>query len=387
MRRSEENASKPRIALVGPVYPFRGGISHYTSHLANHLIDEGYLVRVFSFRRQYPAFMYPGETDRDPSLQLVACEALYILDPLYPWTWWKCVREIERYKPNLAILPWWTTFWGPAFAYLLSSLRRKGIRTAVLIHNVVPHEARVWDRWISQFALRRTNFFIAQTMEQKERLIQIHPSADVKVSPHPIYDQFPGQRIDSYQAREKLKLPMDHKILLFFGIVRPYKGLMQLLDTVAVLRDRKFPVTLVVVGEFWEPLEQYTQKIQALGLGEEVRLIPGYAPNEILPLYFSSADLFVAPYIGGTQSGAVKLAMGFGLPVLISRQISDEILDQLAGQGVTISTPEDPQRFADDVQASLDSQRSNYLDSKAVNGSWSNLIQKIIGFAMPQNND
>jgi len=386
MNRSEENTKKPRIALIGPVYPFRGGIAHYTSHLANHLSDEGFPVNVFSFRRQYPAFLYPGETDRDPSLQPIASEAQFILDPLYPWTWQECVRKIEQYRPNLAILPWWTTFWGPAFGYILSSLKRKGVRTAVLIHNVVPHEAKIWDRWISQFALRRTNNFIAQTVEQKDRLLQIHPDADIKVSPHPIYDQFPGQRIDAHQAREKLNLPEDRKILLFFGIIRPYKGLMQLIDAMKVLRDRKCPVTLVVVGEFWEPLEQYKQKIQALGLDEEVRIIPGYAPNEMLPLYFSSADIFVAPYIGGTQSGAVKLAMGFGLPVIISRQISDEILDQLVGRGVTISTPEDPHQFAEDIQAVLALPLENYRNSTSMDSGWSNLIEKIAGFAIPKKN-
>ena len=371
---------KPRIALIGPVHPFRGGISHYTSHLASHLLQDGFPVAIFSFRRQYPSWLYPGETDRDPSLEPIQSEAQYNLDPLYPWTWVQCIRLIQQFKPDLVLFPWWTTFWGMAFAYLLWALKRKGINTAVLVHNVLPHEAKPWDRWITKITLRQTDQFIVQTSEQGAKLKEIHPGAKIAQAPHPVYDQFPNQRMDQRDARAQLHLPLDGKLLLFFGIVRPYKGLANLIDAMSELRKDHEPVHLVVTGEFWEPLEKYRAQIQSLGLNEAVTIFPGYATNESLPLYFSAADLLVAPYIGGTQSGSVKLAMGFGIPVLVSRTITDELLLRYEGQGVTISSLGTTQMLAQDIRKALNSAPAGLKLKEAIDSSWKDMIQKIVSF-------
>ena len=145
-----------KVALVGPVYPFRGGIAHYTSHLASHLEEAGVEVRVFSFRRQYPSWLYPGESDRDPSLEPIKSSAIYDLDPIYPWTWEKCFHQIKSFEPDLVLIPWWTTFWGLAFVRLMQLSKKADLRTAVLIHNVIPHEAKPWDRYLTRLTLSQT---------------------------------------------------------------------------------------------------------------------------------------------------------------------------------------------------------------------------------------
>ncbi len=379
--------TKPRIALIGPVYPFRGGISHYTSHLANHLVTEGYPVSVFSFRRQYPSWLYPGETDRDSSLEPIRSEAQFILDPLYPWTWVKCVQKIKQFKPDLVLIPWWTTFWGFSFSFLLRTLKQNHINTAVLIHNVLPHEAKPWDRWITKETLRQTDNFIVQTTTQENRLCSILPKSNIRKSSHPIYDQFPGKRIDQTNARAKLGLPNDRKILLFFGIVRPYKGLNHLIDAMAVLHHLDKNIHLLIVGEFWESLEDYRKQILNLNLTEMITVHPGYASNESLPAYFSAVDLFVAPYIGGTQSGAVKLALGFGTPVLVSSHIVDDLLVKLEGRGVTITDLEGPQKLAQDIQQALESCPAGLIDMATVDYGWADLVAKIVSFTQPSQNE
>lgn len=377
------DTSKPRIAIIGPVYPFRGGISHYTSHLANHLVNEGYPVSIFSFRRQYPSWLYPGETDRDPSLQPIQSDAQYILDPLYPWTWTECFQQLQQDKPDLVVFPWWTTFWGFAYGYLLKRLQKAGINTTVLIHNVLPHEAKPWDRWITRETLRQSNNFIVQSTEQGARLRSILPSARILKAPHPVYDQFPGKRMDSMTARDQLGLPNDCKILLFFGIVRPYKGLNHLIDAMAVLHDMGQNIHLLVVGEFWESLDHYRKQIQELNLTQKITIYPGYASNESLPIYFSAVDLLVAPYIGGTQSGAVKLALGFGTPVLVSRLLADDLLLKLEGKGVTITNLENPQIIAQDILKALGSSKKGLVQIDSTDSGWNELITNIIHFAHP----
>lgn len=368
-----------KIVLVGPVYPYRGGIAHYTSHLANHLKNCGVEVKTFSFRRQYPQWLYPGESDRDPSLQAIKSDASYDLDPLYPWTWEKSIRKITAYQPDLVLLPWWTTFWGMAFGWMLFRLKKKGVRTAVLIHNVIPHEAKPWDRLITKTTLTQSNNFIVQTQSQKERLLEIHPLPNIRMAPHPVYDQFPGLKMETREAREKQNLPEDKRIVLFMGIIRKYKGLHQLVDSIRLLRDMNEPIHLVIAGEFWDPIDEYQEQIKNSNLEDHITIIPGYIPNEKIPVLFSACDLLAAPYKGGTQSGVVKLAMGFGLPVLISKQITDDLLNQYLDKGVTITTMETPEKLATDILAALNfGNTQEYGDS--LNQSWDVMINQILSY-------
>ena len=104
-----------RLAMVGPVYPYRGGISHFNSQLAHKLIDHGHDVNMFSFRRQYPGWLYPGTSDKETGAPTDQIEAQYLLDPIYPWTWVKTAAAIEKSNPEAVIIHWWVTFWSPAY--------------------------------------------------------------------------------------------------------------------------------------------------------------------------------------------------------------------------------------------------------------------------------
>lgn len=370
------------IALIGPVYPFRGGIAHYNSHLARHLQDQGYQVSIFSFRRQYPSWLYPGESDRDPSQEPLQVAASFLLDPLYPWTWFQCAHEVIKTKPDLIVIPWWITFWAPAFGILIRSLKKK-IPVIVLIHNVIPHESKFWDKGLTKFALAKASGYIAQTEDQKQKLIDLLPETvqKVKLCPHPIYDLISGQQMDQEEARKSLELPLDKQNLLFFGIVRAYKGLHQLIDAMAILDMRGNAPTLTIAGEFWEKIEEYNLHVKQVGIGHLVHIFPGYQPDEKLPLYFSAADLLVAPYLRGTQSGVVKLALGAGLPVLLSSSITDPLLEQLVGKGVSFCNPLSPEEFADQIKKALETSSYKINSKEIASMSWQSLVQTIEEFA------
>jgi D-inositol-3-phosphate glycosyltransferase len=366
------------LAIIGPVYPFRGGIAHFNSHLALHLQDQGNRVSVFSFRRQYPSWLYPGESDRDPSLKPLQVPAKFLLDPFYPWTWFDTMSAIEKSQPDVIIVPWWVTFWAPAFGILIRSLQKK-FPVIVLIHNVIPHENKFWDKSLTRFALAKATGYITQTEEQYRKLLELLPKASdrVRVCSHPIYDLISGKQIEQVEARKQLNLPLDRKNLLFFGIVRSYKGLHQLIDAMAILEKRGKAPTLAIAGEFWEKVEDYQHHIHQAGLGDLVRIFPGYQPDEKLPLYFSAADLLVAPYLRGTQSGVVKLALGAGLPVLLSTSITDPLLEQLVGKGVSFCNPLNPEEFADEIQNALESSSYKINSKEIASMSWQNLVQTI----------
>ena len=134
-------------------------------------------------------------------------------------------------------------------------------------------------------------------------------------APHPVYNMF-GEPADQVQARKNLNLDQDVPVLLFFGFVREYKGLHVLLNSMQKIRDTLSNICLLVVGEFYEDEEEYTEKIQVLGLSEHVRIINQYVPKEEVADYFAATDVVVQPYISATQSGVAQIACQFEIPVI-----------------------------------------------------------------------
>jgi len=334
-----------KIAMIGPVYPYRGGIAHYTGRLAQALLDEGHEAWVFSFRRQYPAWLYPGESDRDPSQVALRTPAEYLLDPLYPWTWFQTASAIAAFRPERVVLHWWTTFWGAPYALLGAALRRRGLRLVYVIHNVLPHETRPWDTFLARQALRQGQVFITQTAREQERLQALLPGARAEVHPHPVYAQLGSEPLTRREARQQMDLPPEGPLLLFFGIVRPYKGLGVLLEALGLLRKRGHSPCLVIAGEFWEDKARYLAQIEALGLQEQVRVLDRYLPNEEAHRLFTAADLLVAPYTGGTQSGAASLGLGYGLPMIVSERVAAGIPPENRGRLWSVR-PGDPEDLA-----------------------------------------
>jgi glycosyltransferase involved in cell wall biosynthesis len=340
-----------RFVLIGPVYPYRGGIAHYTTMLCRALHERKHDVLLVSFKRQYPLWLFPGQSDRDPSEKpLEVKDAQYWIDSLNPLTWLTTFWRIRRYQPGAIILQWWTTFWAPAWS-ILGILNRIFLRRplVVICHNVLPHETRWWDLWLARLVLRLGTRFIVQSPEERDRLAALIPGAKVAVVPHPVYDMFADERIPKEEARRRLMLPLDAPILLFFGIVREYKGLRDVLAALPEVQMRLKKVILVVAGEFWEDKRPYLRMIERSGIGDSVIIEDRYIPNEEVAIYFSAADALLAPYRRATGSGVVQMARGLGVPVITTDVCgagSKAIVDGKTGFMVP---PGDPKSLTDAV--------------------------------------
>ncbi len=371
-----------RIELIGPIFPYRGGIAHHTAQLATALDRAGHQAQVTSFRRQYPLWLYPGTSDKDPSPGTLDISPAYTLDPLYPWTWESTFRRIVDLSPDLVIMQWWTTFWGPPLGYLGRRFRKQGIPRVFLIHNVLPHEVRPWDRWLARLALGTGTAFIAQSKRESGRLKELLPGAPIVPTKLPLYTIFSQGQIPPAKARETLKIAGAGPVLLFFGIVRPYKGLRDLLKACALLKDRGRAFQLVVAGEFWESKEAYKSEIDRLGLTDRVHIHDRYIPNEEVPIFFSAADMFAAPYTAGTQSAAVTSALSYGLPVVVSETIADSAADRGLGEQVWIAPSENPAGLADALEAALQAKKSSPGDlSMIADESWRDLVTALLTLA------
>ena len=322
-----------KISLIGPVTPYRGGIAHFTTLLAKQLIDAGHDVQVISFKKQYPKWLYPGESDKDFSPGRETVEAEFLLRPGNPFTWTKTVRAIAAFNPDKVIIPWWVTFWGPAFRNVSKRLKNKGFQINYLIHNTIPHEARAFDKWLARRTLAQADRFIVMTHKEKQRLLELLPSAKkIEVVNLPIFHPSSPSGLTQEEINQKLALPEGIPVILFFGFIRPYKGLNVLIEALHIIHNMDIPAHLLIVGEFWNNKEQYIAQIDRLGLWEYVHLVDQYVPDDEVSIYFEAADLYVAPYINGTQSASLKSALGWGLPVVVTEAAADPLARTLAKQ-------------------------------------------------------
>lgn len=303
-----------RYVLIGPTYPYRGGISHYTTLLYHHL-RAAHEVKLYSFKRQYPGFLFPGRTDKDPSRSPLRADCEYILDPANPLTWLQTFRRVKEDGPDALILQWWVPYWAPAFASTAALVRRfTTTRVMFICHNVFPHERSMVDRALVRLALTQGQFFIVQSEKDLYDLKRLLPQASVRKAAHPSYEALAlSGAITAGEAKRQLGL--EGNVLLFFGFVREYKGLKYLLKAMPSVLSR-IDAHLLVVGEFWDNKAPYLELIEELGIVSAVTIVDRYIPNEELGLYFSAADVVVLPYVDATQSGVTQLAYGFEKPVI-----------------------------------------------------------------------
>lgn len=376
-----------KITLIGPTYPFRGGIAHYTSLLTQHL-RERHQVRLISYIKQYPKWLYPGNTAMDPSPESTALrvECDRVLAPLNPLTWLRAYRMIRRDNPDLLLLQWWTPFWSPMLFFLTRMIRRRtSIRIMFLCHHIISPDGGVLDWYFARRIFWRGHAFIVMSEEDFALLRRALPWGRIRGVTHPPYDVFSRTPIPRDEARMQLGLGHDEKVLLFFGFVRRYKGLRHLLQAMAELREH-MPARLLVVGEFWEDARPYYDLVRQLGIEDMVIFHSKYVSNEDMPRYFSACDVVVMPYLEATQSGVAQLAIGFEKPMIATSVggMPEAIQD---GQTGLIVPPADPSALAEAIMRYF---RDNLAEPFAENirtskeeGSWLPLIQLIEELALP----
>jgi glycosyltransferase involved in cell wall biosynthesis len=335
-----------KICLIGPTYPFRGGISHYTTLLYRHL-KKRHDTRFFSFKRQYPEWLFPGRTDIDPSQTHIKEEGdQKILDSLNPISWLRVACKIIKLNPDLLIIPWWVSFWTLQF-WTISLLVKVFSKSQILFlcHNVVEHESKWIDKIATIFVLKNGDYFIVHSNEDQQNLLSMFPKAKLRKSFHPTYDIFNFGDFDPDTVKKKYEI--ESNIILFFGFVREYKGLKYLIKALSEVLT-KINVTLLIVGEFWKDKDEYLHLINTLGIKDKIVIIDDYVPNEDVGLYFSAADLVVQPYVSATGSGIIQIAFGFGKPVIATKVgcLSEVVEDGKTGYLVP---PESPHELAEAI--------------------------------------
>ena len=364
-----------RFCLIGPTYPYRGGIAHYTTLLAQHL-RKAHEVLLLSFSRQYPTWLFPGRSDKDPSERPLQTEAQYLLDPLNPLTWRSTLQQIRQWEADAVVIPWWHPYFAPVWFGLGRGIQRLKPRPKLLFicHNVQPHEQGSLSRLLLPSVLKsvlgRGDGFIVHSQADRAIFQSYLPEAQIIVTPLPTYAALGGK--DSVPL--PVDLPTDRPLLLFCGLVRPYKGLDILLEAMALLKQ---PTHLLVVGEFWQgSLATYQAQIKRLGLTDCVTVINGYVPDELLAASIDRTNVVVLPYRSATQSAIVQTAFGRGKPVITTNVggLAEAVEDGRTG---LIVPSEDPPALAEAIEhyfsENLEVSFSEHIREENGRFSWAHL--------------
>ena len=375
-----------KICLIGPTYPFRGGISHYTTLLYRHL-KKRHNVTFISFKRQYLRLLFPGKTDIDPSKkQFRENGVIPMIDSVNPFTWFKSARKILNMKPDLIIIPWWVSVWAPLFWTITMLIKIfNNSKILFLCHNVVEHESSWIDKILTKFVLKNGDLFIVHSKEDKHNLVSMFPEAIVRQNFHPTYDVFNLGDFDPEIIRKRYGI--DGNIILFFGFIRKYKGLKYLIKALPEVLS-KINVTLLIIGEFWKDKNEHLQLIDSLGIKEKIIIVDEYVPNEEVGLYFSVADIVVQPYISATGSGIIQIAFGFNKPVIATKV---GCLPEVVEDGKTgyLVPPEDSYELAQAIlkffrEGNVEEFRKN-IEKENYKFSWDRMVDVIENLAQSDN--
>ena len=306
-----------KITIVGPAHPFRGGIALGNERLAEELQQMGNQVNIITFTTQYPNFLFPGKTQFSEAKAPADLKIKRKLSAINPFNWLKVGGIIKRSKPDIVIFRYWLPFMGPCFGTIGRIIKKnKHTKIITILDNVIPHESRIGDKQFTKYFIKPNDGFIAMSRSVANDL-KTFTDTTCLYNPHPLFDNY-GPKYSQLVAKEHLKLQTELKYILFFGLIRDYKGLDLLLKAFKLFDHKKYGVKLLVAGEYYANEAEYQQLIKELDLENEVIVKNEFIKDEEVGYYFSAAEIIAQPYKSATQSGVTQIAYHFETPMLVT---------------------------------------------------------------------
>ena len=367
-----------KIILLGTSWPFRGGLATFNERLAKQFMAEGQDVEIWTFTLQYPSFLFPGKTQysNEPAPEGIAIRRE--LNSCNPFNWIRVGKAIKKAAPDLLICCYWMSFFAPAYG-LISRMAKKNGKTkcVALVHNMIPHEPNILDKLFAPYFIKSQDGFVALSESVVKDIDLLDKANKPKTfSPHPIYDHY-GERMTKKEACAALGLDDKNGYMLFFGLVRAYKGLDVLLDAFGLIKDQLPTVQLIIAGEFYEDEEKYRAQIAANGLKERVLLRNEFIPDGDLRKYFGAADLIVQPYKTATQSGVTQVAFHFEKPMLVTNVggLGEIVHDHKMGYACEPTAEAIAADIVDYFQNKRQEAYTAYLQKEKTKYAWSNMAR------------
>ncbi len=307
-----------RVVIIGPAHPLRGGLATYNERLAREYINRGDEVILYTFRLQYPEFLFPGKTQFSTEPAPAGIPVKIAINSVNPFNWIRTGREIKKRNPDLVIVKFWIPFMAPCFGTICRIIRRnRHSRIISILDNIIPHEKRIGDKPLAKYWVNSVDGFVAMSESVLKDLDQFDTTKPKRFCYHPLYDNF-GEPLAREEALKKLNLDPGFRYILFFGFIRDYKGLDLLLNAFAGLGIKEMRLKLLVAGEFYTDPRPYANLVRDLNLSENVILSNDFIPDSEVVNYFCASDIVVQPYKSATQSGVTQIAYHFNKPMIIT---------------------------------------------------------------------
>lgn len=307
-----------KVTILGTAHPFRGGLAAFNERMALELVNQGNEVTIETFTTQYPSFLFPGKSQYSDQPNPKKLKINRSFSSVNPFSWIRLGRRLKKEKPDVIIVKFWLPFMGPCFGSILR-IAKKNRHTKVIcvVDNMIPHEKRAGDKPFTKYFVKPVDGFVAMSQSVLEDVAKFTPTENKILSPHPIYDNF-GTAISREEALKKLNLSADYRYLLFFGIIRKYKGLDLLLEAFSDDFFEENKIKLIVAGEHYDDKEMYDAIIEKNQLEKNIIRVAEFIPDDKVKLYFCAADLVVQPYKNATQSGITQIAYHFEKPMVVT---------------------------------------------------------------------
>lgn len=368
-----------KIAFLSTFFPFRGGIAQFNALLYRAFERENE-VKAFTFKRQYPEFLFPGETQfvtKDDKVDEIPAER--VLDSINPLTYITSAKKVKQFTPDILITKYWMTFFGPSLGYVCKKLNRNTKRISIL-DNVIPHEKRFFDGFCNRYFLGNNDGFIVMSDAVLKDLLSIKPDAKYLRVNHPVYDHFPTQ-VDREFAQEQLGLDSTKKTLLFFGFIRDYKGLDLLIQAMNDLDDS---YQLVIAGEVYGSFDKYQELIDQSNSKSRIHIFNKYIGDDEVSIYFSASDVCVLPYKSATQSGITSISNHYNLPIIATNVGGLKETIHHGETGLIVEFPESyliAATIKDYFDNNYKSKFAQNIEKEKAENSWENFAMKIIEFS------
>ncbi len=365
--------------IVGPAHPYRGGIASFNERMAQEFQSNGWKVSIVTFTLQYPSFLFPGKDQLHDGPAPSNLKIERKLNSINPISWFRTASFIKKLKPDLIISHFWHPYLGPAIGTVLKNAGAKNIS---VVHNLYPHERKFGDHNLIKKFINNTDQYIALSQKVKEDLLQHTQVENILLSPHPVYDNY-GEKTTRKEALQQLNLSEEFEYILFFGLIRAYKGLDLLIDAFANFSKENKKVKLLIAGEFYENQEKYLEQINGLGIKNEVIIHDHFIPNDQVRYYFSACDLVAQTYHRATQSGIMQIAIHFEKPMLVTNVggLGEMISDGKHGYVTAIEKTEIAEALSDFFSSTKSRELfSKELPSLKQKYSWASFYKQIESF-------
>ena len=307
-----------KLTILSTSFPYRGGIAVFTERLARAFQQAGDLVRISTFSLQYPNLLFPGKSQYSSSESPNDLDIIREVNSINPFNWIRIGLKIRKQKPDALILKYWIPFLGPCLGTISRIVKRNNhTKVIVVIDNLIPHEKRFGDNIMNKYFVNSVDAFFAMSKSVYNDLNHFNSDKMKFLGVHPLYDNF-GKAISKSDAKRVLNLDESINYMLFFGIIREYKGLDILLKAFADERLQKQNLKLIVAGEFYENEQPYYDLITKYNLSDSIVMHANFIPDNDVVNYFCAADIIVQPYKHATQSGVTQIAYHFEKPMLVT---------------------------------------------------------------------